>query len=43
VLELGDDGEYREVAVATGEEELAVERPFPVRLCPGDLLAGLRP
>jgi Uma2 family endonuclease len=36
-------GEYVEVAHAAGDAELAVERPFPVRLRPVDLLAGLRP
>jgi Uma2 family endonuclease len=43
VLELGDDGEYRQVACVVGDEELIVQRPFPVRLRPADLLAGLRP
>lgn len=43
VLELDGTGEYRQVACATGEDELCVERPFPVRLRPHDLLAGLRP
>lgn len=42
-LELGQDGEYWQVACAAGDEELAVSRPFPIRLRPADLLAGLRP
>ncbi|WP_433798557.1 Uma2 family endonuclease [Actinomycetospora sp. CA-084318] len=42
VLEL-DDGAYRLVAEATGEERLTIDRPFTVTVCPADLLAGLRP
>jgi Uma2 family endonuclease len=41
VFEL-DGAEYVEVARAVGDAELAVDRPFPVRLRPADLLAGLR-
>ena len=42
-LELGEDGEYREAARAVGDELFTVERPFPIRLRPAELLAGLRP
>jgi Uma2 family endonuclease len=42
-LELGQDGEYHEVGTATGAETLQVSRPFPIQLCPAELLAGLRP
>ena len=42
-LELDDGGEYHEAGRAVGDEEFAAERPFPVRLRPADLLAGLRP
>jgi len=42
-LELGENGEYREVAGATGKQKFEVSRPFPVQLRPADLLAGLRP
>jgi Uma2 family endonuclease len=41
VLELDHGSDYRETATATGEEELAVDRPFPVRFRPADLLSGL--
>lgn len=41
-LELGDDGEYQRVAFVTGDDEFVAKRPFPVRLRPADLLAGLR-
>lgn len=37
VLELVD-GSYAEVLVATGDEAVAVERPFPVTVVPADLL-----
>jgi Uma2 family endonuclease len=42
VFELDGD-KYLEVAQAVGDAELIVDRPFPVRLRPADLLAGLRP
>jgi Uma2 family endonuclease len=42
-LELDDGGEYQQAAYAVGEEEFAVERPFPVRLRPAELLTELRP
>lgn len=35
--------EYTETGQVSGDGELAVERPFPVRLRPSDLLVGLRP
>jgi Uma2 family endonuclease len=38
-----DGDKYIEVAQAAGDAELIVERPFPLRLRPADLLAGLRP
>jgi len=34
------DGRYVDVAKAAGEEEILVERPFPVRLCPAELAEG---
>jgi Uma2 family endonuclease len=43
VLELADDGSYRAVAQASGDEAISVERPFAVTVCPADLLTGLRP
>ena len=42
-LELDEDGEYGTVADVVGAQLLAVERPFPVRVRPVDLVAGLRP
>lgn len=39
VLELDDDGHYREVASARGDEVLRLERPFPVELAPAALVA----
>lgn len=37
------DGGYQQVAEAVGEDELEVIRPFPVRLRPSELVAGLLP
>jgi Uma2 family endonuclease len=34
------DGRYVDVAKAAGPEEIQVERPFPVRLCPAELAKG---
>jgi Uma2 family endonuclease len=31
------DGKYVEVAHATGDEEVTLELPYPVTICPGDL------
>jgi Uma2 family endonuclease len=42
VFELGPGG-YAEVGHAVGDAELIVDTPFPVRLRPSDLLAGLDP
>jgi Uma2 family endonuclease len=39
VCELAD-GRYVDVAKASGPEEIHVERPFPVRLCPTELAKG---
>ncbi|MEN3361010.1 MAG: hypothetical protein V7637_4992 [Mycobacteriales bacterium] len=41
-FELGPDG-YAEVAQAVGDAEFVVDKPFPIRLRPADLLIGLRP
>ena len=41
--ELGPAGRYELRATVVGEDVLAVERPFPVDLCPARLLDGLRP
>jgi len=41
VLELGDDGRYRTVAEAVGDETVELARPFPVSLSPARLLEGL--
>jgi Uma2 family endonuclease len=43
VLELDDDGDYRPVADVVGAETFPAERPFPVRVSPLELVAGLRP
>ncbi len=40
VHELDSDGAYRIVASATGDEEITLDRPFPVTVCPAALLAG---
>jgi len=37
-FELDGGGSYRAGAMAVGEEELAVERPFPFRARPADLV-----
>lgn len=42
-LELDDGGAYQQRCRACGDDEFVVDRPFPVRLRPADLLAGLRP
>jgi Uma2 family endonuclease len=42
IYELDDLGEFQLVASAAREETLAVERPFPVTLCPARLLDGRR-
>jgi Uma2 family endonuclease len=34
------DGHYQDVAKAVGAEEIRIEQPFPVRLCPADLAKG---
>lgn len=34
---------YREVATVTGHQPWDASRPFPVRIVPADLVAGLRP
>jgi Uma2 family endonuclease len=41
VFELDEDGCYQQVAKAAGDEVLEVERPFPVRIVPRDLLGRL--
>lgn len=43
VLELGAHGRYEEVARVAGEQAFDAQRPFPVRVVPGDLLGRLRP
>lgn len=40
VLQLGASGAYVEVRTLVGEESAVVDRPFPVRLCPADLVAA---
>ncbi|MCI0686403.1 MAG: Uma2 family endonuclease [Sporichthyaceae bacterium] len=37
------DGKYEQLAEITGDQELTVTRPFPIRLRPSDLVAGLLP
>jgi Uma2 family endonuclease len=37
------DGHFVDVAKADGPEEIHVERPFPVRLCPAELVKGRPP
>jgi len=34
------DGHFVEVVKAVGREEIQVERPFPLRLCPVELARG---
>ncbi len=41
VFELDGDGHYQQVAKAAGDEELELERPFPVRIVPRELLGRL--
>jgi Uma2 family endonuclease len=43
VLELEDDGDYRPIGDVVGAETFLAARPFAVRLCPLELVAGLRP
>lgn len=43
VLELGANGDYRQVAHVAGDEVLDAERPFKVQFSPAELLAGRRP
>lgn len=38
VLELGADGAYVDVAELTGDERVTVASPFPVTLCPAELV-----
>jgi Uma2 family endonuclease len=35
-----DGEEYLEVATATGDERVRLEAPYPVTVCPRDILAG---
>lgn len=42
-LELDEAGDYRTVADVVGAEMFAPSRPFPVRVSPLALVAGLRP
>jgi Uma2 family endonuclease len=42
-LELDAGGDYRAVADVVGVERFLAVRPFPVRICPLELVAGLRP
>lgn len=42
-LELDRDGDYRTVADVVGPEVFTASRPFPVRVSPLALVAGLRP
>ncbi|WP_329056818.1 Uma2 family endonuclease [Amycolatopsis sp. NBC_01488] len=41
VFELDEEGHYQQVAKAAGDEVLEVERPFPVRIVPKELLGRL--
>ena len=41
VLELDEAGRYREVTVVRGAEAFDATRPFPVRVVPADLVAGI--
>jgi Uma2 family endonuclease len=40
VSELVGAGQFKEVAKVVGREEIRVERPFPIRLCPAELAKG---
>jgi Uma2 family endonuclease len=42
VLELGDDGDYRQVANVGGDEVLTADAPFPVRFSPAELVSEWR-
>jgi Uma2 family endonuclease len=42
-LELDEDGDYATVAEVVGGQLFVAERPFPVRVRPLDLVAGMRP
>lgn len=42
VFEL-DGGVYRQVSHVVGDEPFEAQHPFPVRVVPTDLVAGLRP
>jgi Uma2 family endonuclease len=42
-LELDAGGDYRAVADVVGVERFLAVRPVPVRICPLELVAGLRP
>lgn len=42
-LELDPAGRYREVATVRGREAYDATRPFPVRVVPADLVAGIPP
>jgi Uma2 family endonuclease len=42
MFELDEDGCSQQVAKAAGDEVLDVERPFPVRIVPRELLGRLR-
>jgi hypothetical protein len=43
VLELDEEGRYREVVRAAGDEVFKAQRPFPVSVVPSELLGRLRP
>ena len=40
VFELDQNGGYQQVAEVEGEQVFAATRPFPIRVVPGELLAG---
>ncbi|MBB5957767.1 Uma2 family endonuclease [Saccharothrix tamanrassetensis] len=42
VFEFGEDGLYELVAEVKGDDPFDAERPFPVRIVPGELLGSLR-
>ena len=42
VLELDDDGQYQEMARATGDDVFEADRPFKARIVPNELLGRLR-
>ncbi|GHG00768.1 MULTISPECIES: Uma2 family endonuclease [Amycolatopsis] len=41
VFELDEEGRYQQVAKAAGDEPVELERPFPVRIVPRELLGRL--